>query len=317
MINAVGYGAVRAAGLASLIAAQGALAQSVTPVMRWPVNVRVEGRSVTTVIRQQGGVADTASMTMESLMLVRPHDDGYLITLDAPPSSPPVQQRADGAKVEFVSLEMERNVVISRSGRFLRLDDTAGLSRRMREKFLARYPAPTGLTPQLEAGLRRIVSVERTAKATEMTWQELIGHLLNRSWREGQAIADTTRSPTDTATVLSLSMIVRTTFRGVTDCPIGSNARVCWTFDTHSMPDTAELRQQLRQNAQRMGVDAREADTIRLPFPASFTTVVLDAADARLLMRDASDGFSDPSTIPDRDRTSISRHVTVYTWRPM
>jgi hypothetical protein len=312
-----GWRAITMAALAMLAPLPEARGQTVTPVMRWPVNMRVDGRSVTTVIRKQGGVLDTASMTMESLMLVRPHVDGYLITFDAPPSSPPVQQRADGAKVDFVSLEMERTAVISRSGRFLRLEDTAGLSRRMRETFLARYPAPTGLTPQLEAGLRRIVSVERTARATEMTWQELIGHLLNRSWSAGQTVADTTRSPTDTTTGLSLSMIVRTTFRGVTDCPIGSNARACWTFDTHSMPDTAGLRQQLRQNAQRMGVDAREADTIRLPFPASFTTVVLDAADARLLSRDASNGFSDPSAVPDRDRTTISRHVTIYTWRPM
>lgn len=312
-----GWRAATAAALTVLASQPEARAQSVTPVMRWPVNVRVEGQSVTTVIRKQGGVADTASMTMESLMLVRPHDDGYLITLDAPPSSPPVQQRADGAQVEFVSLEMERTVVISRSGRFLRLDDTASLSRRMRERLTRGLPSSVSASPAFEAGLRQLMSLERTARRTELQWQELIGHLLNRSWSEGRTVTDTERSPTDTTTGLSLSTIVSTTFRGVTDCPNGSSARVCWKFDTHRITDTAGLRQQLRVNAQRMGVDAKEADSTPLPFPASFTTVVLDAADARLLRRDASDGFSDPSTMPDRDRTSISRHVTTYTWRPM
>ncbi len=303
--------AVSAVGLAMLTNQPAARAQSVTPVMRWPVNVQVEARTTTTTIQRSVTETDSSQSTATRRFVVRAHPEGLMVSLDADPVTAMMPINGGQASVGFLTNVVPRDFIVSPAGRFLRLDDTVALAKRTRERWTAGLPAQMTATPEFEASIQQLVSMERTTARSRMEWDDLIGHLIGREWTAGRPVTVTAASTNDLASGLQVTNLRTVTFRGVTACPADGGAQQCWHFDTHTALDSAALRRSVRNNAARFQLEAKDVDAFPLPYHATFSTHVVDAATGRPLRREES------SAMTDAERTYISRHVTVYTWRPM
>ena len=284
---------------------------SVRPSLNWPVNVQVEAHTTTTRIQRGAAETDSSQSSATRRFVVRAHPDGLMISLDADPLTEVLPINGGQASFGFVSNVVARDLIISRDGRFLRLNDTVALARRTRERWTTGLSTPITSSPEFEANIQQLVSMERTTARSRMEWDDLIGHLIGREWTEGRATTDTAASTNDPATGMQVTNLRTVTFRGSTACPVDSGAQRCWLFDTHTALDSAALRRSIRNNAARFNLEAKDIDAFPLPYQASFSTHVVDAATGRPLRHEASNAMIDP------DRTFISRHVTEYTWRPM
>ncbi len=284
---------------------------SVRLSLNWPINVEVEAHTTRTTIRRAGAETDSSQSSATRRFVVRSHPEGLMVSLDADTLMEMRPINGGQASVGYLSNVVARDLIVSRDGRFLRLNDTVALARRTRERWTTGLSAQITATPAFEATIQQLVSMERTTGRSRREWDDLIGHLVGREWTEGPAVTDTAASTNDLATGMQSIDLRTVTFRGVTACPANSGAQQCWRFDTHIALDSAALRRSIRNNAARFNLEAKDVEAFPLPYHASFSTHVLDAATGRPLRHEVSDAMIDPP------RTFIGRRVTVYTWRPM
>ncbi len=291
-------------------------AQTVTPKFAWPVGstaqMIVETR--TKITGGAGGMAlDDSSLTRTTTsMAVRAHADGLEIS-----SGPGVSEKiVPGSRPSDFDLSslvtMESKYIVSRDGRFVRVNNLAEYKRRADSLMAPTLERVRAAAPGMLATLEKSTSPDNLSRSIERMWNDQQLLFYGRSWTPGDSTATMVSlpSPLGPDQPMRLPRVVR--FDGVKECADAA-PKTCWQFTSRVTITREALRPTMLETLKQMGLPESMLDQMPIAESTGNTTILVDAA-TMLPMRIEIQSSSENNTGLASFK-SVSSIVTTYRWK--
>ena len=262
-------------GVPALLAAQ--RGQPVNFKFAWKPGIVADVRSVTAVAGMNPTApGDTSATIIRSTrrMTVERHPQGLAMRNAPVAEGGEPATSAVGTMAAAIGAQGEHTVVLSTTGRFVALGDTARLKKTL-DSTLAAQPNIGALPPSMRASLEKAMSISAMEATMRQGWESETGQFLSRSWTVGDEVVTTLAMPFQMVPGQMISTTQRTVVIAIAPCDDAAPAVRCAVFKRTLVMDPASMRAALMEMFKAAGMDTSNPD-IAAAIPVSSTEIVAD-----------------------------------------